>query len=148
MSMPKSTPVNQDSQFGALRGKFLLPSQAPGFYNQTFDDPYLYYHGFDRRPFQTSDGDIRLVAPELPPVNVLNNPRKYNVGANIRDILGGNNRSGFGNDAISAVQALAGTEAPMTPTTATVQAIIQGLRKQNNQGFIKTPPIGLNQYPK
>ncbi|GEM_PF-6785712 len=126
-------------------GRFLSPDEAPGFYNQTFNDPYLYYHGYNRVPFQSKQG-INLVSPELSPQNVLRDPSGFNVYDNLTDILGGNNRSGFSNATINSVRGLAASNAPLNPSDSLLSNLIKALQATNNQGFIKTPPIRDNQY--
>ena len=127
------------------KGKFLKYDETPGSYRRTENDPYLYYHNYNRVPFDTGD-DIKLVSPELPPQDVLPHPRQYHVENNIRDILGGNNRSGFDNQTIDQVYKLAGTTAPLTPKQELVRHLLHGLLQQHSQGFIKTPPIQEEQY--
>ena len=126
-------------------GKFLTPEQSPGFFNQTFNDPYLYYHGYNRVPFQSKNG-LGLVSPELPPQNVLRDPQGFNIYDNLIDILGGNNRSGFNASTVNTVRGLAHTKADSSPTDSLLNNLISALQQSNNQGFIKTPPIRDNQY--
>ena len=129
--------------FGDATGRFLTPQESLLLSRQHnaplgFSD----YGGIERYPFQHSSGDLGYLSPSHPPVNVLQNPIKYNVGQNIRDILGGNNRSDFSPQTINQVQQFAGTQAPMSPSDHLLMQIIRKLQTQNNQGFIKTPPGG------